>query len=525
MNSTLRTILTTAAIAALTLSACGGEATSDDGEERLFVSSTGTLPMLNPQFVTSPAVQQVGSSMLEPLVRITDEFEIVPWLAHDWEISDDGLEVTFHLEEGVQWHDGEPFTAEDVQFNFEEIMPLDSLGADFVDAIEEVQTPDDHTVILQMNEPYGALLESLSLQFLLPKHIYEGTEYLENQANSAPVGTGPLVFDEFIESDRVEVVGNENYWKEEVNVDRVIFPIMTDPNASDLAMLSGEIHQRGGIVATRVEDFEADPDIELTLRGNLPQQIVLMFNADAEELTDPAVRQLVYAAVDKEQVVETALPNTSEVPHGIFPESLDWARSQNVDFAEDFAYDVDGINEALDELGLTPGSDGYRFAMDVHYMSSLADAAAVAEVMQSSLAEVGIRVELVALETNVYTEKVYEQRDFDTAIQIATLSTDPSIGITRWYTCNPDRVAARNPSGVCDDAIDEAARSAILTAGQDDRGDHLAQLEEAASEAMITAPIVFVSQINAYNITTWEGHDFSSGLNGQDWTDLRPREE
>ncbi|GAA1804708.1 ABC transporter substrate-binding protein [Nesterenkonia flava] len=524
MKKTARKTLSAAAVAALIITACG-ETQGDDDGDRIFISSTGTLPMLNPQFVTSPAVQQVGSSMLEPLVRITDEFEVVPWLAHDWTVSDDGLEVTFHLEEGVQWHDGEPFTAADVKFNFEEIMPLDSLGADFVGTIESVETPDDYTVVLRLSEPYGALLESLSLQFLLPRHVYEGTEYLENPANNAPVGTGPLVFEEFVDADRVEARGNDNYWKGEVQVDRVIFPIMTDPNASDLAMLSGEIDQRGGIVATRVEEFQAHPDIELTLRGNLPQQVVLMFNADSEELAGPEVRRLVYSAIDKNQVVDTALPETSTVPEGVFPESLGWARSPHVNFTEDFAYDVEEINRRFDELGLTAGGDGYRFSVDVHYMSPLADAAAVAEVMQSTLAEVGIRVELIGLETNVYTEKVYEQRDFDTAIQIATLSTDPSLGITRWYTCNPEKVAARNPSGVCDEEIDDAARRAILTPGQEERGQHLQRFEEAAAEAMIAAPIVFVSQINAYNTANWEGHDFASGLNGQDWTLLKPVED
>ncbi|HLS49824.1 MAG TPA: ABC transporter substrate-binding protein, partial [Actinomycetaceae bacterium] len=118
----------------LAASACGGSAQSDtpnggedaaEEQELIYVEAiTGDPGGLNPQFAGGPIVNRITFSVYESLVEITDQYEIVPALAQDWEISDDERSITFHLEQGVQWHDGEPFTSSDVAFNFEEIMPL-----------------------------------------------------------------------------------------------------------------------------------------------------------------------------------------------------------------------------------------------------------------------------------------------------------------------------------------------------------------------------------------------------------------
>ncbi|NDK32571.1 ABC transporter substrate-binding protein [Nesterenkonia haasae] len=514
-----------AVIAALLLSSCGDDdsaAAEDSDEERVFVAPTGTTNILNPQFIQSPAVTLVGQSMLEPLVRITDDYEVIPWLARDWDISDDGLEVTLHLEEGVQWHDGEPFTASDVKFNFDELFELNTLGVEFIDAIGSVETLDEATVQITLIEPYGALLEALALQFILPQHLYEGTEYLQNPANMEPVGTGPFTFDLHEDGDRIEVIANGDYWKGDVQVDRVIFTNTTDANARDLSLLAGDIDRVGSFGRTRLGEIENHPQLHTTTRGNLPQQVMFNFNADREELSDPALRQLVYAAIDKEVLVETALPGTSHLPHSIYPPAMEWASSPNVDLVEDFPRDVDAINDALDDAGHPRQADGHRFTLDIYYLSVLADAHNVAEVMQSSLEDVGIRLNLEGYDPNVYTELVYHDREFDLAIQITTASSDPSLGLGLWYTCNENNIAARNPSGVCDDSIDSAARQSLLSFEQQERTEHLRQFEERAAEIMISAPLAHLDQVTVYNTERWQGHDFADGLVAGDWLDVTP---
>src|SRR5699024_1865735 len=112
-------------------------------------------------------------SMMEPLVGVTSEYELIPMLAEDWSFSDNNLEVTFNLREDVAWHDGKPFTADDVIFNFQEIMPLEPFGASLVERMESIEAVDAQTVVLTLDQEYGPLLETLATQFMLPKHIYE----------------------------------------------------------------------------------------------------------------------------------------------------------------------------------------------------------------------------------------------------------------------------------------------------------------------------------------------------------------
>lgn len=522
MKHTFRLRAIAVAIAVgLGLSGCssGGGA----GGENQLVVATGTLASLNPMFVQSPSVQQVGSAMLEALVHITDDYKIEPWLAKSWDFSDSGKTVTFHLRDDVEWHDGKDFTSADVKFTMAEIVPLQSAGKGISERLESVETPDKTTVVMHFKKPYGPLLPALALQFMLPKHIYQGTNYLKNPANNAPVGTGPLKFKSFTQDKNVVLVKNPDYWGGKVKVDKVVFSITTDPNARDLALLAGDIDLAGFVGTSKMDEVRADSDLATTKKGSMPQQIVLMMNSKNPVLKDPELRRLVYSAIDKKQVVKRALPGRSSVPHGIFPPTLKWAADPGTDYAEQFPYDIEAINKALDAAGYPRKSGGNRFTLDVHYYSSIPDAAAVGAVMKSSLAKVGIKLDLKAQDTNVYGEQVYAQRDYDMAIVPATISTDPSIGITRWYTCNPDHDAAKNPSGVCDRQIQQAADGALDSLDKDERATYFHAMQQRVSKLMMCAPIVFTTATTVYNKTRWTGlADPVYGV-GNAWLRLAPK--
>ncbi|GAA4415940.1 ABC transporter substrate-binding protein [Georgenia halophila] len=500
----------------------GGGDGGGDGGGGTIIMSTGTVPHLNPQVVVSPSVNQVAGTMLETLVMMKDNYEVVPKLAKDWEFSEDGLSVTLHLQEGVEWHDGEPFTSEDVQFNFEEVMEYQSYGAGLVEVVDSVETPDEHTVVVHLTEQYGPFMQTLTSQYILPKHIYEGTDILTNPANRKPVGTGPFVLEAFREAEEVTVTANPDYWGGDIQPDRLVFPIMTDTNAATLALLAGELDM-GGAGQGMMDQIQENPDLEVSTAGSLPQQFIFTMNTKVPELQDPEVRRLVYAAADRQQVSETVLPDNSEVPTSIFPEALAWASDPAVDYREEFAYDVDAINAGLDEAGYPRGDDGTRFTLRVHFMSPLAEVRAAAEVMKASMAQVGINLKLVGEQTNVFTEHVYTDREFDTAIVWSTLGSDPSIGLTRWWACNPEKDAAENPSGVCDEEMQASIDAAMHRTDQEERAEHFRAMQARASELMISAPIVFLLPQDVYNTTRWSGLA-GDDLVGIDWTEVAPVE-
>ncbi|MGO2110259.1 MAG: ABC transporter substrate-binding protein [Pseudoclavibacter sp.] len=512
-----------AAVAAvLVLTGCtfgDPEATAGGDEEATFVAGTGSVPHLNPQIIVSPSVNNVAGSMLEPLVRMNDTFEIVPWLAKEWEVAGDGMSFTLHLEEDVRWHDGEPFTSDDVKFNIEEVMQFQSHGSALVESVENVETPDEHTVVVEFSEPYGPVMQVLSLQYILPKHIYGGTDIIENPANMEPVGTGAFVFESFKEGDEVTLTANPDYWKGDVEIDRMVWVTMGDTNATALALLAGEFAV-GGAGQGMLDQIRADPDLETTQNGQLPRQFVMTMNADSPELADPAVRALVYQAVNREEVTSTALPEVSVMPKSMYPEQLSWIDA-GVDYDERFPYDPEAIGAALDEAGYPLGEDGFRFTIRLNFMSSTSESKAVAQVLKASMAEVGINLDLVGEDVAVFTENVYQKRDFDVAIVEATLGVDPSLGITRWYECNPEKANAENPSGVCDEELQAAADAALHTADEAERAQHFQTIQDRALELMISAPIAFSVPFSVYNQAQWEG--LGSNLVGNDWTEVKPK--
>ncbi|NDL56506.1 ABC transporter substrate-binding protein [Phytoactinopolyspora mesophila] len=500
----------------------GANGNGGSGAERVYVEAIGDDPTsLNPQFAGGPIPLRFGFTILGSLLEVTDEYEIIPGLAREWEFADDNSTVTFYLEQGVQWHDGEAFTAEDVAFNFEEIMPLQTFGGPLTATIDSIETPDEHTVVLHLNTQYGPLLEALSQQALVPKHIYEGTDYVTNPANMAPIGTGPMMFESYNPGDEVVLVRNPNWWRGETQVDRAIYPVMSDVNTRTLSLLSGELDV-AVVDPAQQDEVAAHPDLKLMERGAFRQLIGMTFNGLLPELEDPEVRALVFAAIDREAVTRLGLSGLGEPAESFYPDTLAWAQHPGINFSADFPRDIDAINAGLDAAGYPVQGNGSRFSLDVRFISAHSEAAAVAEIVQASLAEVNIDVNLVGSAEPVWMEKVFEESDFGMFILRTTVGADPSIGLTRWVTCNPDRVPLNNGSGVCDEELDAAAGAALNTLDREERATHFHTVQERLKELTFWAPLAWTNGSNhTVNTSRWANLDDGSGqTNNTPWASL-----
>ncbi|MEV5410407.1 ABC transporter substrate-binding protein [Thermopolyspora sp. NPDC052614] len=492
---------------ALALSACAGDAGATD---TVYVQAVGGDPMtlgLNAQFVSAPISQLFSSQIMDPLIRISDDYKLSPGLAREWEVSPDGMELTLRLRQGVKWHDGKPFTAEDVKFNLEEIVPLQTYGAMLAKRIKSVEITDPSTVVMRLKEPYGPLLETIALQFMLPKHVYEGTDYVTNEANKKPIGTGPMKFGSYTPGQEVVLVKNPDYWEGEVRVDRAVFTVMADPNSRAEALFAGEIDE-AVLDPSQQERVSADENTRLLKHGMFRQAVVMMQNTKSPRLSDPAVRAAVFAALDRDAISKIALSGLGTPANGFFPESPAWALNPDIDFAKTFPRDLVAINKTLDEAGFKRGADGKRFTLKVRYITPLSEVAKTAEMAQSMLAEAGIGTELVGTSGAVFNEKVYADGDFDLAFLRTSLGADPSLGITRWYECNERKIAAANPSGVCDPEIDAAAATALGANDQAKRGEALRKLQARAEKLLFHTPLAwFDGAYSTISTARWQGHD------------------
>jgi len=498
-----------AAAVAMALTGCGtgsGNPTGAAGGEHTYIEAIAQDPNgFNPNFAGGPIPVRFGFMILGTLVEMDDQYQVSPGIVDSWDFSEDGLTVTLHLRNDVKWHDGEPFTSADVVFDFQEIFPLQGqFGKPLAANVDSIEAPDDYTVVIKQKAPYGPFLESLSQLAVVPKHIYEGTDYATNPANMAPIGTGPMKFESFEPGAQVVLVKNPDWWGGDAAVDRAVFPVMTDPAARALALQNGEIDS--AILDPSAHDqIATNSDLELMTKGFFRQAVTVTFNAQLPELSSPELRALVFSAIDRNAITEKALNGLGDPATSFFPDTMSWAKADDVDFDKTFPRDVDAINQGLDAAGYPKGSDGTRFTLDVRYIESLSDVAAAAEVIKSSLADVGIGVNLVGSADPVWQDAVYTQHDFGLALLRSTVSADPSMGITRWLTTNPDGVTKLvNGSGVSDPALDAAAEAALDTADRTERAAQFKIVQERAEALIFWAPLSWSNGANpTVNIARW----------------------
>jgi peptide/nickel transport system substrate-binding protein len=203
-------------------------------------------PMLMQALNQNGPTNMIAGNIYESLLRFNEALEPQPSLAQSWEVSEDGTVYTFTLQENVTWHDGEPFSADDVVFSLDvflrEVHPRwRPIVNNQVETIEKV---DDNTVRLTLKQPFGPLLLAMETASapIVPKHIYEGTDYASNPMNNTPIGTGPFKFQEWNRGSYVHLVKNEDYWMEgRPYLDEIYWRFIPDAAARAVAYETGDV--------------------------------------------------------------------------------------------------------------------------------------------------------------------------------------------------------------------------------------------------------------------------------------------
>ncbi|MEM1580631.1 MAG: ABC transporter substrate-binding protein [Nitrososphaerota archaeon] len=404
-----------------------------------------------PTWVFYQVVRQIGNS----LVSFDPEtLEWKPELAESWEVikePDGGMTIIFHLVRNATWHDGKPFTSADVKFTYEQVAPVfNSFVAYMMKTyVKAVETPDDYTVIFRFNTTwapafYPGYFGGSGIN-ISPKHLYEGTDIANNPYNTKPIGTGPFKFKEWKKGEYIVLERNENYWKKGLPyLDRIIFKIIKTSPALTLAFEKGEIDfiwtyglamsdavslqekiGLGQLVGKRVWFFPS-PGGSLDVVG---------FNLHPHgpaPLKDVKVRKAIAAAIDRKKIAEVVYFNRVEALDTVVSSAPAVAR-YNPGINQP-AYDPALAERLLDEAGYPRGPDGIRFKLrlmidSVSYPFYLKEA----ELIRDFLAQVGIAVEIVALDTAAWHERVFKNWDFDMSIFPFVHGPGPTFFI-RYYT-------------------------------------------------------------------------------------------
>ncbi|MFQ6015776.1 MAG: ABC transporter substrate-binding protein [Anaerolineae bacterium] len=264
---------------------------------------------LDPVGMTTTTVANMVDYVIETLVTIDQEGKVVPLLAKSWEISEDGLEYTFTLEEGVTFHDGTPFNAEAVKFSFERMLDPDvrvPIRTPY-EPIEKVEAVDPTTVKLTLGQPSAPLLASLSWTtagIISPTSIDQYGNSYDNYQH--PVGTGPYVFEERVKGEHITVTKYEDYWGKKPYYDIVTFRIVPEAATRESLLLAGQVDLIILPPAADIPALQKNADVEVLLAPSDRTIFIAINNLDPV-LSDPKVRQALNYAVNKEEIIQSVL--------------------------------------------------------------------------------------------------------------------------------------------------------------------------------------------------------------------------
>ncbi len=448
---------------------------------------------LDPQAVTAVNDFRILMNLYDGLVRYADgTLEVEPALAEDWDISDDGLTYTFHLREGVSFHDGSAFDAEAVKFTFDRMLddehPHHDTGpfplAFYFDAIDQVTVIDELTVEFTLEEPYAPFLSNLAYPtglIVSPAAVEEhGADFGRN-----PSGTGAFRFEEWRSNEAVIVERNADYWDGAPALEAVVFRPITDANTRVSEMLAGGIDLMVEVPPDNVADFAEDPMFEVHEQSG-PHVWFLILNAKEGPFADKAMRQAVNYAIDKEAIVNDILQGTAEVAAGPTPPAFAWAYNEDL---EPYPYDPERARALIAEAG----HEGAELTFYVtEGGSGMLDPVPMGTAIQADLADVGLDVAIETYEWNTFLGEVNPglEGKADMA-QMAWMTNDPDTlpYLTLRSEAWPDN-GGFNSGYYSNEEVDDLLERARRSTDQEERAALYRQMQEIVRD---DAPWVFVA--------------------------------
>ncbi|MDN2566805.1 ABC transporter substrate-binding protein [Aquibium sp. A9E412] len=411
-------------------------------------------PHLDPTAGAAAAIDEVVyANVFEGLTRIGPAGEVMPGLAESWEVSDDGTVYTFTLREGVTFHDGTAFDAEDVQFSLDRARGEDSTNAQkpLFAAIDTVEAVDPQTVKVTLKHPQGAFLYNMGwgdAVIVAPESADTNKE--------RPVGTGPFTFEDWAKGSSISLSRNPDYWGEPVALESAEFRIIPDAAAAVPALLSGDVHAFPNMPAgDALAQIEADPRFEVVV-GATEGETVLSTNNAKEPFDNLKVRQAIAHALKRDDIIAGAGSGYG-TPIG---SHFSPANEAYVDLTGTYPHDPEKAKQLLAEAGYP---DGFSATLKLPPPPYARDGG---QVVAAQLRDIGIELEIIPVEWAQWLEQVFTNTDYDLSIVSHTEPNDIGIYARDDYYFNYDNPAFDAVIEELDRTADEARRKELYAEAQ-----------------------------------------------------------
>ncbi|TYB89088.1 ABC transporter substrate-binding protein [Oceaniovalibus sp. ACAM 378] len=501
--------------------------------QSLVYCSEGSPEGFDPALYTSGTTFDASS---HPLYDHLTEFkvgttEVLPGLAESWDVSEDGMTVTFKLREGVKFHSNDQFTptrdfnADDVIFTFDRQgnaeNPYNSVsGGTFEyfasmsmpDLVESIEKVDDYTIVFHLTRPEAPFLANMAMDFasIMSKEYADammeaGTPEMLNQA---PIGTGPFTFQAYQKDAVIRYLRNDEYYGDKARVESLIFAITPDASVRYQKVQAGECHVMAYPNPADVQAMKDDESIVVMEQEGLNVGY-LAYNALQPPFDNPKVRKALNMAIDKQSIIDVVFQGSGQIAKNPIPPTM-WSYN---DAIEDDNYDPEAAKAMLEAEGVTDLSMKI-WAMPVQRPYN-PNARRMAELMQDDMSKIGVNVEIVSYEWGEYLERS-KDKDRDGAVLLGWTGDngDPDNFLAVLLGC--DGVGAANRAQWCNEEFDAKLKEAKVLSDQSARAKLYEEAQvifkDQAPWATIAHSVVFMTmrpEVDGYVVHPLGGHIFN----------------
>ena len=385
-------------------STAGGDNTAVSPDNDFVIALQADATHLDPHVSGNGVSNTITNSMYETLVWFDENLELKPLLAKSWTVSDDGLDYTFVLNEGIKFHDGEPFNAESIVANYERAKCDSSLRLASQTAMWDSVTVDsEYQVTIHLKEPNNTFLNKLAqVRIVSPKAIKElGKDGLAKQS----AGTGPFILSERVDGGYTKMVRNENYWQDGPKVDTLTWRVVPEDGARVAMLQTGEADIISPLPAIQVDKLKDDASLDVLNLGGLTYRYATLNKnytlADGRKpLDDVRVRQAMNYAFDSEAYTQVVFQGYASVPTSLFASSVPYYAEQTP-----YTADVEKAKSLMSEAGY---SDGFPINI---WVDNTTIEMQGAEFLKQQLAQINIDVNVVPMESTTIADMTSAPED------------------------------------------------------------------------------------------------------------------
>jgi peptide/nickel transport system substrate-binding protein len=442
---------------------------------------------LNPNIRRDDGALRVAALVYCALVwtDVPNRTGVYPALAQRWETNANATAFTFHLHPNAKWHDGRPVTAADVVWSFREVIDKKGAAYDSLADVRSVEAVGDGTVVITLGRPDAAFPARMGSQYapyVMPRHLFAGSDWTTNPHNNKPVGCGPFKFVEWEKGSHIALDANREFFMGRPHLDRLIVRFLSLENLLS-AFEAGEVKYS-------YEPFPASEFVRLRrdrrFRLDLYDSSIAFwmgFNLQRKPFDDVRVRTAFAQAVDRWDISRRAYLGLSPANWGTMPKS--WA----YDARAEFKYDPRKAAELLEEAGLRPGPDGVRLRTTLTIPTVLGFPN-VAVIVREHLSRVGIEATIQSMDWASYVSRAIEQKNFEIGVGGGFAGPDPSefepFVMTGGY---------RNMMGYSNRALDDLFAQARATSKVEERTRHYREIQR-----------ILIRDVPRINLVSSQGH-------------------